>query len=86
LWVPAEPLIDPGEIAGIDRPGLSAAKLFAASSGNGGHQILRKIHDLASDALRGRLSEILTFVDAHGADLVVLHEYLIPVSSSVVCC
>lgn len=80
LWMPVEPLVDPTASAGTPDREVSAAHLFSASAGDNARNILRKVHDLANEATRGRLSEILTFVTENSGDITVLPEYLVPVS------
>jgi predicted amidohydrolase len=80
LWMPSEPLIDPVSLKGPPTATVSAAHVFAASAGDSARNILRKIHEIASDLMRGRLSEVLTFVTDHEADVILLPEYLVPVS------
>ncbi|GIJ30724.1 hypothetical protein Vqi01_58860 [Micromonospora qiuiae] len=76
LWLPAEPLASEADFT----QALSAAAFFAAAGGTNAANILREIQEIATTETRQLLSEVLAFVDDRDADVVVLPEYVIPVS------
>ncbi|GIJ79813.1 protein of unknown function DUF87 [Micromonospora phaseoli] len=76
LWLPAEPLASEPDFT----QALSATAFFAAAAGANASNILRDVQEIASTETRQLLSEILAFVDSREADVVVLPEYVIPIS------
>ncbi|MFG3302320.1 DUF3710 domain-containing protein [Micromonospora chersina] len=76
LWLPTEPLASESDFT----QALSAAAFFAAAAGTNAANILREVQEVATTETRQLLSEVLAFIDDRDADVVVLPEYVIPVS------
>lgn len=78
LWVPAEPLVDPGDPAKLARslPRLSTQRLFAADK----QDVYKKVDEQSQSAAASHLKEILSFLRGHDVDVAVFPEYLTPIN------